>query len=116
MSVHNHSLFRKEALQHRADRLHGDVSLAVPLGWQLVGYLLLAALIISVGFLATASYARVENVGGAIVLDRGVAAIVPSRPGIVTDVLVRDGQAVRAGDALVRIRSEEDSTLGDTDP
>jgi membrane fusion protein len=116
LSAGNHSLFRKEALQHRADRLHGDVSLAVPIAWQLVGYLLLAALAIALIFLATASYSRVETVGGAIVLDRGVASIVPSRPGIVTDVLVRDGQRVRRGETLARIRSEEDMTAGGTTP
>jgi len=116
LSAQNHSLFRKEALQHRADRLHGDVSLAVPIAWQLVGYLLLAALAIALIFLASASYSRVETVGGAIVLDRGVASIVPSRPGIVTDVLVRDGQRVRPGETLARIRSEEDMTGGGTTP
>jgi len=116
LSAHDHSLFRKEALQHRANRLHGDVSLAVPVAWQLIGYLLLAGLVIALIFLATASYSRVETVGGAIVLDRGVASIVPSRPGIVTEILVRDGQRVVQGAPLVRIRSEEDMAGGGTTP
>ena len=116
MTAQNHSLFRKEALQHRADRLHGDVSLAVPVAWQMIGYLLIVALVAALLFFATATYSRVETVGGAITLDRGVAAIVPTRPGIVTEMLVRDGQAVREGDPLARIRSEEIMVGGGTTP
>lgn len=86
------------------------------MAWQLVGYLLLAVLVIVAIFLTTASYARTETVGGAIVLDRGVAAIVPSRPGIVMEVLVRDGRPVRSGDAVIRIRSEEEMIGGGTTP
>lgn len=109
-------LFRKEVLEHRADRLHGDVSLAVPMSWQLIGYLLLAALTIALIFLATASYARVETVTGAVVLDKGVAPIVPSRPGVVIHLPVHDGEQVEAGEPLVRIRSEEDLAKGGTAP
>jgi len=110
------SLFRKEVLEHRGERLHGDVHLAVPLSWQLIGYLLLAALAVALIFLATASYSRVETVAGAIVLDKGVAPIVPSRPGVVTNLSVREGQRVAAGDPLVRIRAEEDLADGATMP
>jgi len=116
LNASNHSLFRKEALQHRTERLHGEVNLAVPVAWQAIGYLLLAALAAALIFLATASYSRIETATGAIVLDRGVAAIVPSRPGIVADLLVREGQRVDQGRPLVRIRSEEDMTGGATMP
>lgn len=109
-------LFRKEVLEHRADRLQGDVSLAVPVSWQVIGFTLLTALVVALVFLATASYSRVETVAGAIVLDRGVASIVPSRPGIVAEIPAREGQQVAAGDPLVAIRSEEDMTGGRTAP
>lgn len=109
-------LFRKEVLEHRADRLQGDVSLAVPVSWQIIGFLLLTALVVALVFLGTASYSRAETVAGAIVLDRGIASIVPSRPGIVADLPAREGQRVAAGDPLVAIRSEEDMTGGRTAP
>src|SRR5687767_11355358 len=34
----NRTLFRQEVLEQRADRLHGDVSIAVPISWQIIGY------------------------------------------------------------------------------
>ena len=110
------ALFRKPALEHRADRLHGDVHLAVPMSWQLIGYLLLVALIAAIVFLCTASYARVEIATGVVVLDTGVAPIVPSRAGVVTAVNVREGQVVRAGEPLITIRAEEDLAHGATMP
>lgn len=108
------SLFREEVLRNRADRLQGDVSLALPLSWQAIGFLLLAALVVAIGFLSLASYARTETVAGAIVTDRGVAAIVPTRPGIVTDVAVRDGQRVERGMPQASIGAEETMVSGGT--
>jgi membrane fusion protein len=110
------ALFRKEVLAHRADRLHGDVNIAVPISWQAIGYLLLAALVAALVFLATASYSRVATVAGEVVLDKGVVSIVPSRPGIVTSLRAREGERVKAGDPLVQIRSEEDMASGRTAP
>jgi membrane fusion protein len=109
-------LFRQEVLERRADRLHGEVSINVPVSWQLIGFGLIAVLAVALVFLFTASYSRVETVAGAVVLDRGVAAIIPSRQGIVVALPAREGQRVRAGDRLAEIRSEEDAAAGRTAP
>lgn len=116
MNAPHQSLFRKEVGEHHGERLHGDVSIAIPISWQLISYTLLAALAAALVFLFSASYSRVEAVSGAIVLDKGVASIVPSRRGIVTALQVREGQNVRAGDPLVQIRSEEAMASGGTAP
>lgn len=114
MSDRDISLFRREVMEHRAERLHGDISLAVPISWHVIGYTMLAALI-GVGlFLAFASYARVETVSGSIVLDSGVAPIVSHRHGVVTAVRVREGQRVAVGTPLAEIRSEDAMTAGGT--
>lgn len=103
-------------LKARKDRLHGEVSLAIPLSWQAIGYLLFAALAVALTFLATAPYSRVETVGGAIVVDKGMAPIVPSRAGVITDLPAREGERVAAGRLLARVRSEEDMAGGGTAP
>ena len=114
MTAQNHSLFRKEVFEHRGEILLGDVSVASPMAWQAVSYLLFAGLVAAMIFLASGSYARVETVGGAIVLDRGVAPIVPTRSGTVVEISVREGAAVEAGDPLVQVRSDEDMARGGT--
>jgi membrane fusion protein len=105
-------LFRKEVMEHRADKLHGDVNLAMPVRWQAIGYLLLAILFVTLLFLFSSSYARVETVPGLIVPDKGIAIAVPTRPGIVSQLLVKEGQAVEQGEAIARISSGETLASG----
>ena len=106
------ALFRSEVLTQKKDRLSGEVSIAVPLQWQVIGYLIFGALLVAIAFLSLASYSRVETVTGAIVPDKGVAAIIPTRTGTITDVFVDDGDRVAKGATLVAIRAEEDSASG----
>ena len=109
-------LFRAEVAAARKDRLHGDISLAVPMSWQAISFLLFAAVVVAAVFLASASYSQVENVGGAIVIDKGTAPIVATRPGVIATIGVRDGQEVAVGQVLARVRSEEDLAGGGTAP
>ena len=109
-------LFRPEVLAARKDRLHGDISLAIPIAWQLVGYLLFASVIAATAFLALANYSRVETVTGAVAIDKGVAAIVPTRAGVITSLKVREGQHVASGTLLAQVRSEENLAEGGTAP
>lgn len=105
-------LFRAEALAHRGERLQGGVNLALPIAWHAIGAVLLVMLVVTAAFLATASYPRIETATGTIVADRGVAAIVPAKPGVVETVLVREGEMVGPGTPLVRLRADEVRTGG----
>jgi membrane fusion protein len=105
-------LFRTEAINHRADRLSGDVVIAVPVAWQWIGFVIFGGVIAGVIFLSLAGYSRVEIATGAIVPDAGVSAVMPMRSGVISSLSVRDGQEVTAGMALVAIRAEEDSASG----
>lgn len=105
-------MFRKEVTTAQSQRLTGDVSLAVPLGWHVVGLLLLAIVLIALVFLATAHYSRVETVSGEIVADVGVATIVSSRPGVLVGLTVRDGDEVQAGTALGTVQAESEAPDG----
>ncbi len=109
-------MFRPEALAARRERLHGEVQIIVPVGWQVIGYGLLATLAIAAAFLAVGSYARVETASGIIAPDRGSAIIVPTRTGVVAALHVREGSQVTAGTPLADIRSEESLTAGSTAP
>jgi membrane fusion protein len=108
----NHRMFRDEVLTRRANRLYGDVAIAVPLSWQAIGFLMLALLIAAICFLASSSYSRIETVRGAIILDTGVAPIRTTRPGVISVVHAREGDLVRAGTPLIEIRAVEQLEQG----
>jgi len=101
------SLFRKEVLDRRTNRLAGDVSLSVPVSWQAIGYMMLAALLGSFLLLIFSSYSKVETVPGAIVLDRGMAPVLPTRAGVIVEVFAAEGERVSRGAPLVEISAEE---------
>jgi membrane fusion protein len=105
-------MFRSEVLNRRRDRLAGNVSIAVPIAWQAIGYLFLGGLIVAGAFLSLAGYSRVETVGGVLVPEAGVTMIVPSRQGVLTGVSVREGQMVAEGAELASVRAEEDASGG----
>ncbi|WP_172438925.1 HlyD family secretion protein [Porphyrobacter sp. TH134] len=105
-------LFRAEVFQQKKDRLSGSVSIAVPLAWQVIGLLIFGSLAVAITFLSLATYSRVETVTGAIVPDKGIAAIIPTRPGTIDEIMVNDGEQVAKGTTLVAIRAEEDSASG----
>lgn len=110
--VHAAELFRREVTVRRADRLAGDVAIAVPVSWQIIGWLLLCGVLIAAAFLCFGSYSRVEIVTGTIVPDSGDASIVPTRAGVITAISVHDGDEVIAGAELVLVRSEEANATG----
>ncbi|MCE4361541.1 HlyD family efflux transporter periplasmic adaptor subunit [Xanthomonas hortorum] len=61
------------------------------------------------------SFTRHEAVNGALVPDRGLLTLTPLSAGMVAKAFVVEGATVRAGDHVLEISGEQDSTsLGDT--
>lgn len=84
------------------------MSIAVPVSWQAVSYMIFSGVVVALLFLSLAPYSRVETVTGSITPDAGISPVVATRAGIVTELTVNDGQVVAAGTPLTTIRAEED--------
>lgn len=95
-------LFRPEAMRSQ-DRLHGEISLVPPVSWQMLGMFLFLSVATAVAFLSLATYSKSTTVRGEIQPDKGVLRAIPSRSGLVEEVLVKEGQQVVRGQPLVRI-------------
>ena len=92
-------LFRPESLRSQ-DRLHGDVNLAPPTSWQTMTLALAGLFGTAVAFACLAPYARTAQAQGVVESDRGTLEVVSPTEGNVARLLVAEGQAVRAGQAL----------------
>lgn len=88
--------------------MSGDVSVAVPVRWQSIGFLLTGGVAAGLLFLSVGSYSRVEIAIGSISPDAGVAVIIPTRAGVISALAVTEGQAVSPGSELATIRAEEE--------
>lgn len=108
------ALFRKEVIEARAARLHGQVVISSTLSsWIITGGITLVAGL-ALFWATTASYARTERVTGIVSAVNPVAKIVAPRPGTVIRLLVREGDVVAAGAPLLSVRTELQSESGAT--
>jgi membrane fusion protein len=109
------SLFRMEVLEARQATWLGGIRLQAPrIGWIFLALSLLAVAAV-LALLIFGHYTRHEQIAGALVPSRGLLTLTPTTSGVVARVLVVDGQAVRAGQPLLEISSEQDSVvLGNT--
>ncbi|WP_279327770.1 HlyD family efflux transporter periplasmic adaptor subunit [Xanthomonas prunicola] len=109
------SFFREEVLRARREAWLAPVRLEAPrFGWPCFATALF--LVVTVfSLLCFGSFTRHEAVNGALVPDRGLLTLTPLSAGMVSKAFVVEGAAVRAGDPVLEISGEQDSTsLGDT--
>lgn len=100
-------LFRTEAMQFAGNRIPGTVVISSSVRmWILTGFI--AAVVVgALIFAINASYARSEQVPGAVSSRMPLAKVMAPRPGLVTEMLVEEGQTVEKGQVLARLRIEQ---------
>jgi membrane fusion protein len=108
------TLFRQEVVEARRNNSLGTIIIAAPLSrWFLVLFSISAAALI-LTFLEFAHYTRRETVSGQLVPNKGILNITAPSAGIVENVKIIEGQAVKAGDVLIEIVNSQES-LGSGD-
>ncbi|MBV9929446.1 MAG: HlyD family efflux transporter periplasmic adaptor subunit [Alphaproteobacteria bacterium] len=105
-------LFRQEVFRSKAPRLHGTVNLAQPISWLAITLALTVVVTVVAVFFASASYTKSELATGSIAPEGGILEVVAPRAGRVELVAVREGDAVRRGALLARVRVEETAATG----
>lgn len=96
-------LFREQALEfHRRGGLRGDVLHITPGLLRAVFWLVFVLAALGASFLCTAEVKNYAT-GPAVVLLEQRHEVTATRAGVVSEILVRVGQRVRAGDVLVRL-------------
>src|SRR5882762_2616338 len=88
------SLFRQEAIDAQREKLLGELSTARPVPLWIFTLLAVAFAVVFVVFAFVGEYTRRERVEGFLVGDAGAARIFSSDPGVVTELLVKEGQQV----------------------
>jgi membrane fusion protein len=102
-------LFRKEVLTARHDEWLGDVIVRSPKYawlWAIISVLVIAGLFL---FVLLGSYKRHETVSGMLVPVDGLIALRAPGNGVITNLPIRIGQSVGAGETLVEISGDQES-------
>lgn len=107
-------LFRKEALDAKRGSWLGAISLAQPLSlWAMTGLAAAAAMAIGL-FLFFGSYSRRSQVVGQLVPTQGLATVLAPATGVLSQMQVTEGGAVKAGQTLAVVTMPR-ATLGEGD-
>ena len=106
------SLFRSEVTDSRKQRVEGEIVLAQPVRTQMLVLLLFGLIAMLALWVTLGTYTRSETARGILATDNASAKIVALRPGQVTELMVREGDYVRAGQRLASIRIEQAGESG----
>lgn len=106
------TLFRKEVLDHKRRKLHGEVIIVQPVSFFLITVVFFVITLVIVGFLANGNYKRKETVIGYIAPERGLSVIRADQGGRLTQVFVSEGDIVPAGTPLFEARVDVETQNG----
>ena len=103
-------LFRQEAIDAQREKFLGEATVARPVPSWVFTLLAAGTAVLLIAVAVWGQYTRRERVEGYLALDTGAARVLIPDAGRVTDLLVKEGDEVRAGDLLAKVSLER--TLG----
>ena len=106
------TLFRKEALDHKRRKLHGEVILVQPVGFFIMTVVFFCVTLGLVGFLLNGEYKRKETVMGYLAPSNGLSIIRADQGGRLTQVFVNEGDIVEVGAPLFESRVDVETEGG----
>ncbi len=105
-------LFRQEAIDAQREKFLGEATIARPVPFWVFTLLAAGIAVLLIAVAVWGQYTRRERVEGYLALDTGAARVLIPDAGRVTDLLVKEGDEVKAGDALAKISLDRTNAAG----
>ncbi|WP_059020217.1 HlyD family efflux transporter periplasmic adaptor subunit [Vibrio coralliirubri] len=105
-------LFRREVLQSKKNRLTGNVILIQPLSLQAITFSVFLLFVASIVYATQSHYSRKETVKGYLIPQKGVVKVYSGRAGVLDDLLVVEGERVKQGQSIAKIRNSQSLASG----
>ena len=96
-------LFRQEAIDAQREKFLGEATIARPVPFWVFTALAAGTAILLISVAVWGQYTRRERVEGYLALDTGAARVLIPDSGRVNELLVKEGDEVKAGDALAKV-------------
>lgn len=97
-------LFRKEAVAHQRESLTGEIVLSTNVSFTIISIILVVASIFAFTYLFWGEYHRKEVVSGYLRPTSGLARVYADENGVIDELFVQEGDAVKKGQRLARVR------------
>jgi membrane fusion protein len=107
------ALFRSEVFESRQDAWLGDVALTRHISWLALTLGFLGLAIALIGYSVWGEYTRKIRASGYVVPNVGVLKVAASQSGVVSKLLVSEGQHVASGDTVAILNAERATSSGD---
>ncbi len=105
-------LFRQEAIDAQREKYLGEATIARPVPFWVFTALAAGVALLLIAVALWGQYTRRERVEGYLALDTGAARVHLPDGGRVTDLFVKEGEEVRAGDAMAKIALDRITVSG----
>lgn len=105
-------LFRQEAIDAQREKFLGEATIARPVPFWVFTLLAAGVAVLLIVVAVWGQYQRRERVEGYLALDTGAARVLIPDAGRVTDLLVKEGDEVKAGQELAKISLERSTASG----
>src|SRR5881394_1818726 len=96
-------LFRQEAIDAQREKFLGEATIARPVPFWVFTLLAGGTALLLIAVAVWGEYTRRERVEGYLALDTGAARVLIPDSGRVTELLVKEGDEVKSGDAMAKI-------------
>ena len=105
-------LFRQEAIDAQREKFLGEATIARPVPAWVFTVLAAGIALLLISVALWGQYTRRERVEGYIALDTGAARVSSPDAGRVTELLIKEGDEVKAGDEMARISYDRSIASG----
>lgn len=100
------NLFRKEAIEHQGQKLDGEVTIATHISFNWILLIITCVVFIGASYLFLGEYHKKEVVKGYLKPKSGLSKVYPVNSGVIVKVFVNEGDFVKQGQLLARIKTE----------
>ena len=105
-------LFRQEAIDAQREKFLGEATIARPVPFWVFTLVAAIVAILLISVALWGQYTRRERVEGYLALDTGAARVSIPDAGRVTELLIHEGDEVKAGDAMAKVSYDRTTSAG----
>jgi membrane fusion protein len=105
-------LFRQEAIDAQREKFLGEATIARPVPFWVFTLLAAGTALLLIAVALWGQYTRRERVEGYLALDTGAARVLIPDSGRVTELLIKEGDEVKAGDEMARVSLDRSTGTG----
>ncbi len=105
-------LFRQEAIDAQREKFLGEATIARPVPFWVFTALAAGTAILVIAVALWGQYTRRERVEGYLALDTGAARVLIPDSGRVTELLIKEGDEVKSGDAMAKVSLDRTTGSG----